>query len=102
MVSRFLSNLAPPVLASSPAAAEPATPLRLKEGDVWVMAGDSITAQRQHSNFIESFFRARYPELKLQFRNSGVGGHTMQSTSARFDYDIAAFKPTIVSIELGM
>ncbi|WP_254512956.1 SGNH/GDSL hydrolase family protein [Anatilimnocola floriformis] len=83
-------------------AAEPAVPLKLKENDVWVMAGDSITAQRQHSNYIEAFFRTRYPELKLQFRNSGVGGHTMQSTSARFDYDIAAFKPTIVSIELGM
>jgi lysophospholipase L1-like esterase len=102
MLSPLRSIFALLVFASGLAAAEPATPLRLKEGDLWVMAGDSITAQRQHSNFIESFFRARYPELKLQFRNSGVGGHTMQSTSARFDYDIAAFKPTIVSIELGM
>lgn len=83
-------------------AAEPNAPFAVKAGDVWVMAGDSITAQRQHSNYIEAFFRTRYPELKLQFRNSGVGGHTMQSTSARFDYDIAGFKPTIVSIELGM
>src|SRR5262249_17803839 len=29
-------------------------------------------------------------------------GHTIPSTLARFDYDIAAWKPTIVSVELGM
>lgn len=31
-----------------------------------------------------------------------VGGHTIPSTLARFDHDIAAWKPTVVSIELGM
>lgn len=102
MQSRFLMFAAVILFGSSLPAAEPKTPFAVKAGDVWVMAGDSITAQRQHSNYVEAFFRTRYPELKLQFRNSGVGGHTMQSTSARFDYDIAGFKPTIVSIELGM
>src|SRR5262249_13080680 len=27
----------------------------LQEGDVWVMAGDSITAQHLHSNYLEAF-----------------------------------------------
>ena len=31
-------------------AAEPAA-FPLKDGDVWVMAGDSITAQHLHSNY---------------------------------------------------
>ncbi|QDU31055.1 multifunctional acyl-CoA thioesterase I and protease I and lysophospholipase L1 [Anatilimnocola aggregata] len=84
------------------AAAPAAEPFQVKAGDVWVMAGDSITAQRQHSNYIEAYYRTRYPNLKVQFRNSGVGGHTTGSTLARFDYDLAAFKPTIISIELGM
>src|SRR5476651_1708635 len=74
----------------------------LKDGDVWVMAGDSITAQHLHSNYFEAFCYARYPNLKFSFRNSGVGGHTIPSTLARFDYDIAAWKPTVVSVELGM
>ena len=74
----------------------------LKDGDVWVMAGDSITAQHLHSNYFEAFCFARYPNLKFAFRNSGVGGHTIPSTLARFDYDIAAWKPTVVSVELGM
>jgi lysophospholipase L1-like esterase len=80
--------------------AEPTFPL--KDGDVWVMAGDSITAQHLHSNYFEAFCFARYPNLKFAFRNSGVGGHTIPSTMARFDYDIAIWKPTIVSVELGM
>jgi lysophospholipase L1-like esterase len=40
--------------------------------------------------------------MKFAFRNSGVGGHTIPTTLARFDYDIAAWKPTVVSVELGM
>ncbi len=74
----------------------------LKDGDIWVMAGDSITAQHLHSNYFEAFCFARYPNLKFAFRNSGVGGHTIPTTLARFDYDIAAWQPTVVSVELGM
>lgn len=76
--------------------------LTLKQDDLWVMAGDSITAQRQHSNYIEAFYRTRYPNLNLRFRNSGIGGNQTSSILARFDYDVAAWKPSIVSIELGM
>jgi len=81
-------------------AAEPT--LQLKDNDVWVMAGDSITAQRLHTNYIEAFYRTRHPEWHLHFRNSGIGGNRTGSVLARFDYDVAAWKPTIVSIELGM
>src|SRR6267143_49290 len=85
------------VVISTPAADFP-----LKDGDIWVMAGDSITAQHLHSNYFEAFCFARYPKMKFAFRNSGVGGHTIPTTLARFDYDIAAWKPTVVSVELGM
>lgn len=88
--------------ALSQPGAPPAAEFPLKDGDVWVMAGDSITAQHLHSNYFEAFCYARYPNLKFAFRNSGVGGHTIPSTLARFDYDIAAWKPTLVSVELGM
>ena len=83
-------------------AAKGADDFPLHDGDVWVMAGDSITAQHLHSNYFEAFCFARYPKLKFAFRNSGVGGHTIPTTLARFDYDIAAWKPTVVSVELGM
>ena len=74
----------------------------LKDDDIWVMAGDSITAQHLHSNYFEAFCFARYPALKFAFRNSGVGGDTIPKVLARFDYDVAAWKPTVVSVELGM
>ena len=81
-------------------ATEPA--LQVKDNDVWVMAGDSITAQRLHTNYIEAFYRTRHPDWHLHFRNSGIGGNRTGNILARFDYDVAAWKPTIVSIELGM
>lgn len=74
----------------------------LKDGDTWVMAGDSITAQHLHSNYFEAFCFARFPKLNFCFRNSGVGGDTIPRVLARFDWDVAAWKPTVVSVELGM
>src|ERR1051325_11482723 len=74
----------------------------LKDGDTWVMAGDSITAQHLHSNYYEAYCFARYPKLTFRFRNSGVGGDTIPKVIARFDWDVAAWKPTVVSVELGM
>jgi lysophospholipase L1-like esterase len=90
------------LLSRSSPAADSSPTFPLKDGDVWVMAGDSITAQHLHSNYFEAFCYARYPKLKFAFRNSGVGGHTIPTTLARFDYDIAGWKPTVVSVELGM
>ena len=87
-------------LLAACASAEPQ--LSPRENDLWVMAGDSITAQRLHTNYIEAFYRTRYPNLHLAFRNSGIGGNRTGNVLARFDYDVAAWKPTIVSIELAM
>src|SRR5438105_3042471 len=94
---RLLALLAV-LLAAIPARAD----FPLKDGDVWVMVGDSITQQHLHSNYFEAFCYARYPKMKFGFRNSGVGGHTIPTTLSRFDYDVAGWKPTVVSVELGM
>ncbi len=64
-------------LLASPCAAAELAGFPLKDGDIWVMAGDSITAQHLHSNYFEAFCFARYPKMKFAFRNSGVGGHTI-------------------------
>jgi len=74
----------------------------LKDGDTWVMVGDSITAQHLHTNYFEAFCYARFPELTFHFRNSGVGGDTITKVLARFNWDVETWKPTIVSVELGM
>src|SRR5262245_62125093 len=92
----LLAGLASPVQSAD------ADSFPLKDGDIWVLAGDSITAQHLHSNYFEAFCFARYPALTFRFRNSGVGGDTIPKVLARFDYDVAAWKPTVVSVELGM
>src|SRR5207253_1693365 len=72
-------------LAAPARSAEP-TRFPLRDGDTWVMAGDSITAQHLHSNYFEAFCYARYPRLTFHFRNSGVGGDTIPRVLARFDW----------------
>lgn len=74
----------------------------LKDGDTWVMVGDSITAQHLHSNYFEAFCYARFPKLNFCFRNSGVGGDTIPKVMDRFAWDVAPWNPTVVSVELGM
>ncbi|MCX5662357.1 MAG: GDSL-type esterase/lipase family protein [Planctomycetota bacterium] len=89
--------------APSPARAEgDLASFPLKDGDTWVMAGDSITAQHFHSNYFEAFCVTRFPQWKIRFRNSGIGGDTVPRVLARFDRDVAVWKPTVVSVELGM
>src|SRR5437764_11948077 len=102
-----LHRLLAPALALCLLAAVPAAPAQretfpLRDGDTWVMGGDSITAQHLHSNYFEAFCFARYPQHTFRFRNSGVGGDTIPKLIARFDWDVAAWKPTVVSVELGM
>jgi lysophospholipase L1-like esterase len=102
-IHRALSALAFCVIVSLAVSASGEPPsFTPKADDLWVMAGDSITAQRLHTNYIEAFYRTRYPQLNLRFRNSGIGGNRTGNILARFDYDVAAWKPSIVSIELGM
>ncbi len=101
---RTLPRLAVLAAVLALATARPATAdeFPLKDGDTWVMAGDSITAQHLHTNYMEAFCYARYPKLTFHIRNSGVGGNKVPDLITRFDYDVAAWKPTIVSVELGM
>src|SRR5260370_34700661 len=96
----FLLLLA--VLALAVPATHAAEGFPLQDGDTWVMVGDSITAQHLHSNYFEAFCYARYPKLTFRVRNSGVGGDTIPKVMARFDWDVAAWHPTVVSVALGM
>jgi lysophospholipase L1-like esterase len=42
------------------------------------------------------------PETGIPFRNSGVSGDTISNALARFDWDAGPWKPTVISVELGM
>ena len=79
-----------------------AGPMELKEGDTVVFLGDSITHQCLYTQYVEDYFYTRFPNKRLRFHNAGVGGDRASSALARFDEDVASFKPKYVTILLGM
>ncbi len=82
----------------------PATPplVELRDGDVFVFLGDSITHQALHTQYLETFHLTRYPERDLRFHNAGVSGDRAADALRRFDRDVAHYRPTHVSVLLGM
>ena len=76
--------------------------LDLKDGDTIVFLGDSITHQCLYTQYLEDYFYTRYPKLRLHFHNAGVSGDRAKDALARFDEDVAPFKPKYVTILLGM
>ncbi len=76
--------------------------IELKDGDTLVFLGDSITHQCLYTQYIEDYYYTRFPKMRLHFHNSGVGGDRASDALQRFDEDVAAYKPKVVTILLGM
>jgi lysophospholipase L1-like esterase len=79
----------------------------LKDGDRVVFYGDSITDQRLYTSYIETYVVTRFPRLKVWFVHSGVGGDRVTGGWAgpidvRLPRDVIAYKPTAMTIMLGM
>lgn len=77
-------------------------PLELDEGDTIVFLGDSITHQCLYTQYLEDYFYTRFPERRIHCHNAGVSGDKAADALARFDEDVAAFHPKIVTLLLGM
>ena len=81
--------------------------LVLHEGDRVVFYGDSITAQRLYTRFVEDFLLTRYPQMHLTFWNAGIPGDTVYGgytgdMPSRLRRDLLPHQPTVVTIMLGM
>jgi lysophospholipase L1-like esterase len=79
----------------------------LHDGDRVVFYGDSITDQRLYTTFIETYVITRFPQMKVSFVHSGVGGDRVSGGAAgpievRLPRDVIAYKPTVITIMLGM
>jgi lysophospholipase L1-like esterase len=79
----------------------------LKNDDRVVFYGDSITDQRLYTTFVETYVVTRFPHLKIWFVHSGVGGDRVSGGGAgpidvRLPRDVIAYKPTVMTIMLGM
>jgi len=82
-------------------------PFPLKQGDRVVFYGDSITDQRLYTTFTETYVVTRFPGLHVWFVHSGVGGDRVTGGWAggidlRLHRDVIAYKPTVMTIMLGM
>jgi lysophospholipase L1-like esterase len=81
--------------------------LFLHDGDRVAFYGDSITAQRYYTRFMEDFLLTRYPEMRVSFFNAGVSGDRVTGgytgdVNVRLDRDLFPHQPTVVTIMLGM
>ena len=79
----------------------------LKDGDRVVFYGDSITDQRLYTTFTESFVLTRFPRMRVTFVHSGWGGDRVSGGAGgpidvRLPRDVFAYKPTVLTIMLGM
>lgn len=81
--------------------------MALRDGDRVAFYGDSITAQRFYTRFVEDFLLTRYPKLHVTFTNAGVPGDTVNGgytgdTPTRLKRDLFPQRPTVVTVMLGM
>src|SRR6266699_1699674 len=79
----------------------------LKDGDRVVFYGDSITDQRLYTTFTETYVLTRFPRMRVSFVHSGWGGDRVSGGAGgpidvRLQRDVIAYKPTVLTIMLGM
>ncbi len=107
-----LSSCAPQAEKQSPiptatTASSGAPGFAIASGDHVVFYGDSITDQRLYTTFVETYIRTRFPAMDVHFTHSGwggdrVGGGAGGSIGQRLERDVIAYKPTMVTVMLGM
>jgi lysophospholipase L1-like esterase len=79
----------------------------LKDGDRVVFYGDSITDQRLYTTLVETYVVTRFPQMHVTFVHSGWGGDRVTGGGGgpidlRLQRDVFAYKPTVMTIMLGM
>jgi lysophospholipase L1-like esterase len=81
--------------------------IAMHENDSVVFYGDSITAQRLYTRFVEDFVLTRYPQMHVTFWNAGIPGDTVYGgytgdVPTRLKRDVLPHHPTVITIMLGM
>jgi lysophospholipase L1-like esterase len=93
-------------VASRPAsqpASQPDGGLKIAAGEQIVAMGDSITQAGGYLKVIDAVFAQQDPDLRIpKIINVGIGGQKAEDMVARFEKDVIARKPGIVTISVGI
>lgn len=76
--------------------------LPLAKGQRLLFLGDSITHQGFWVCPLEVLLMTTRPELGLEFVNAGIGGDRVVHGAARFESEVLARKPDVVTVLFGM
>jgi lysophospholipase L1-like esterase len=74
----------------------------LKDGQMVVFLGDSITHGGWFEYDVQLFYATRFPDRKIRVENAGISGATAASSLGRVEKDVLARKPDWVYIMFGM
>ncbi len=107
MIRRCIALLASLAASLAPTLAPGEDSFALKNGDRVVFYGDSITEQLLYTTFAETYVVTRFPQYDLSFIHSGWSGDRVTgggggSIDRRLARDVVAYRPTVVTIMLGM
>ena len=76
---------------------------QLKAGDTIVAIGDSITQGGGYLRDVDAVLAAKYPELKIPaIINVGISGQKAEDLVTRFEKDVVARKPAVVTLSIGI
>jgi len=90
------------ILGAWTSVAAPAGVPPFADGDRVCFIGDSITHQARYHTQIVLFYTTRFPQMRLTAWNCGFAGDTAGGALKRHAWDIAAHRPTVVTLMLGM
>lgn len=76
--------------------------IKLKEGDIVALCGDSITSNGEYPYFIEIYQLLCSPSPKVTLKNFGRWGETARQFPPHMDSSVLPAKPTVATICYGM
>lgn len=84
----------------------------IRDGQTILFIGDSITdcGRRDvapplgngYVRFFSELVTAYYPERKIRYINTGIGGNRITDLKARWEEDVIAYRPDWLSVKIGI
>ena len=73
-----------------------------KAGDRVAFVGNSITDGGHYHSYIWLYYMTRFPSEQMWMANCGIGGDTAEDILRRFDGDVVAKNPSVITLTFGM